>query len=107
MRRAIVTTAATLAVVASAVAASAGAEDVPDYEPTPESLNQHDAPEWFEDAKLGYFIHWGPYSVPAYAPPSGGNAYAEWYWTELNNGGSPTQQRLRVHAPAPLREWCS
>ncbi len=93
MRRAVVTTAATLAVVASAVAAPAGAEDVPDYEPTPESLNQHDAPEWFEDAKLGYFIHWGPYSVPAYAPPSGGNAYAEWYWTELNNDGSPTQQR--------------
>ena len=23
-------------------------------------------PEWFQDAKLGMFFHWGPYSVPAY-----------------------------------------
>lgn len=23
-------------------------------------------PEWFADAKFGIFIHWGPYSVPAY-----------------------------------------
>ena len=21
-------------------------------------------PEWFRRAKLGFFIHWGPYSVP-------------------------------------------
>ena len=25
-----------------------------------------DAPEWFRDAKLGLFFHWGPYSVPAF-----------------------------------------
>lgn len=25
-----------------------------------------EAPEWFRDAKFGIFIHWGPYSVPAY-----------------------------------------
>jgi alpha-L-fucosidase len=28
-------------------------------------------PEWFSDAKFGIFIHWGVYSVPAYA--------GEWY----------------------------
>ena len=28
-------------------------------------------PEWFADAKFGIFIHWGPYSVPAYD--------TEWY----------------------------
>ena len=36
------------------------------------------APGWFADAKFGIFIHWGPYSVPAWAPvgtyfPSGIN----------------------------------
>ena len=67
----------------------------PDYTPDPESLRKHKAPKWFEDAKLGYFIHWGPYSVPAFAPPSGGNAYAEWYWNELNRPGSPTWERHR------------
>lgn len=27
---------------------------------------RREAPEWFRDAKFGIFIHWGPYSVPAY-----------------------------------------
>ena len=35
------------------------------YESNWNSLDQHPIPEWFEDAKLGIFIHWGPYSVPA------------------------------------------
>ncbi len=38
------------------------------YQPTRESLRQHPVPEWFEDAKLGIFIHWGLYSIPAFAP---------------------------------------
>jgi alpha-L-fucosidase len=25
-------------------------------------------PQWYEDAKFGIFIHWGPYAVPCYAP---------------------------------------
>ena len=67
-----------------------------DYEPTEESLARHSSPGWFDDAKLGFFIHWGPYSVPAFAPPDGGGArdgsdvYAEWYWYEMNHPGSPT-----------------
>jgi Alpha-L-fucosidase len=32
------------------------------------SLNQHQVPKWFQEAKLGIFIHWGLYSVPAWAP---------------------------------------
>ena len=41
------------------------------YEPNWESLTQYTVPGWFQDAKLGIFIHWGVYSVPAF-----GN---EWY----------------------------
>jgi alpha-L-fucosidase len=40
------------------------------YQPTTESLRKHKAPQWFEDAKFGIFIHWGPYAVPA---------FHEWY----------------------------
>lgn len=40
------------------------------YQPTTESLRTHKVPQWFEDAKFGIFIHWGPYAVPA---------YHEWY----------------------------
>ncbi|MDN5211753.1 alpha-L-fucosidase [Fulvivirgaceae bacterium BMA12] len=41
------------------------------YQPNWESLKKYETPEWFCDAKLGIFIHWGPYSVPAFG--------SEWY----------------------------
>ena len=46
------------------------------YENNWESINSRPVPEWFEDAKFGIFIHWGLYSVPAYAPKG---HYSEWY----------------------------
>ena len=52
------------------------------YEATWESLDRRACPDWFRDAKFGIFIHWGVYSVPAWAPK--GN-YAEWYWSSLGN----------------------
>jgi len=36
------------------------------YEPNWESLRAYTVPEWFKDAKLGIFIHWGVYAVPAF-----------------------------------------
>lgn len=51
---------------------SVSAKDAVDFQPNWESLSQHtEAPEWFQDAKLGIYFHWGVYSVPAH-----GN---EWY----------------------------
>ncbi len=50
------------------------------YQPTWESLAQHnEEPDWFQDAKLGIYFHWGVYSVPAYAN--------EWYprWMHFEN----------------------
>jgi alpha-L-fucosidase len=41
------------------------------FEPTWESLKAYQAPDWYQDAKFGIFIHWGLYAVPAF-----GN---EWY----------------------------
>jgi len=49
-------------------------------EPNWESLNQRGYPQWFQDAKLGIFIHWGLYSVPAYASKEG---YGEWFYRGL------------------------
>ena len=38
-----------------------------EYEPEWKSLARHkQAPEWFRDAKLGIYFHWGPYAVPAF-----------------------------------------
>ena len=72
------------------------------YEPDWLSISQHPLPRWFDDAKLGIFIHWGLYSVPAWAPPSGElgkvdpkqwftrNPYAEWYLNTMKIKDSPT-----------------
>lgn len=77
------------------------------YLPTEKDLKTHTSPEWFNNAKLGIFIHWGLYSVPAYAPTKGSirdimdndrrdwfknNAYAEWYLNTMRIKGSPTYE---------------
>ena len=49
-------------------------------QPNWESLNERGYPQWFQDAKLGIFIHWGLYSVPAYASKEG---YGEWFYRGL------------------------
>lgn len=54
------------------------------YENNWESLNARPVPAWFEDAKFGIFVHWGLYSVPAFADRT---KYAEWYWYNLKHDG--------------------
>lgn len=46
------------------------------YEYNWESIKTAPIPEWFDDAKFGIFIHWGPYSVVGHK--RGGRGYAEW-----------------------------
>ncbi len=79
------------------------------YEPTLASLDRHPLPQWYADAKLGIFIHWGLYSVPGWAPlvhPTHdfsspdyilNNPYAEWYLNSMRLEGSPTQAYHREH----------
>ena len=60
------------------------------YQPNWESLDRRPIPAWFGAAKFGIFIHWGVYSVPAYAPVIPGKlAYAEWYWHAITEGQKP------------------
>lgn len=58
------------------------------YEANWESLDQRPSPQWYVDAKFGIFIHWGVYSVPAFAAVNvkDENPYAEWYWNSLTEG---------------------
>lgn len=55
-----------------------------EYQPTWESLDSRPVPSWFKEAKLGIFIHWGPYSVPAWSPKG---TYSEWYQYWLQTKG--------------------
>jgi len=55
-------------------------------EPRWESIDLRSTPAWFEDAKLGIFIHWGVYAVPSFAPRTEVSTYARysaWYWKRL------------------------
>ncbi len=50
-----------------------------------ETLRARPYPEWFTEAKLGIFIHWGVYSVPSWSGPED---YAEWFLRGLQTGDS-------------------
>lgn len=68
-------------------------------------------PRWFDDAKLGIFVHWTAASVPAFAPvgPSpfaqadefgwehamAHMPYVEWYQNSMALDGSPVQRHHR------------
>lgn len=45
------------------------------YEQNWESLAQHETPQWYKDAVLGIYFHWGPYSVPGFGCWGGRNMY--------------------------------
>lgn len=73
------------------------------YFATWESVQSHTVPDWYDDCKLGIFVHWGAYSVPAWAPPTCqlgeidgdenwfcNNPYAEWYFNSINVRRGPT-----------------
>ena len=47
----------------------------PLYDGSWESLQKMPVPAWFDDGKIGIFIHWGPYSAIGYR--KGGRGYAE------------------------------
>jgi len=78
------------------------------------NIHRRNPPQWFQDADFGIFIHWGIYSVPAYAPVETesydvilreqspdylfkNQPYAEWYKNSMAIAGSPAQQYHREH----------
>ena len=65
------------------------------YENNWESLNSRKVPEWFGKAKFGIFIHWGLYSIPAYAPIKD---YAEWYGYSCNMENPETEAQAKYKA---------
>ena len=42
------------------------------YTPDWESLDSRPLPTWYDEAKIGIFLHWGLYSVPSFG--------GEWFW---------------------------
>jgi len=64
----------------------------PKFEATWESLKQFQTPDWYENGKFGIFIHWGVYSVPAFAN--------EWYARNMYVQGSPEfEHHVKTYGP--------
>lgn len=62
------------------------------YKDTWESLQQYRVPDWYEDVKFGIFIHWGIFSVPAFAN--------EWYSRNMYIQGSPEyEHHIKTYGP--------
>ena len=54
------------------------------FQPTWDSLNQYEFPEWFRDAKFGIWAHWGPQ-----CEPEQGDWYAREMYMQYNKKGEP------------------
>ncbi|MDR2484009.1 MAG: alpha-L-fucosidase, partial [Treponema sp.] len=64
------------------------------FKPTFESLRAFECPSWFRDAKLGFWSHWGPQSVPMFGDWYARNMYIEGtpqYCYHLRHYGHPSQ----------------
>ena len=58
------------------------------YKPDWDSLATHPVPAWYGEKRLGIFLHWGPFSVPA---------YHDWYARNMYMKGSPEYEHHLKH----------
>ena len=78
-----------------------------DFTPSPNSLSKHETPQWYNDAKFGIFIHYGPYAVPGWGNSTPYESYSEWFWWYSTRRGvhedadrsSFYEYRLRTFGP--------
>ena len=61
------------------------------YEPTWESLDSRPTPIWYDNAKFGIFMHWGPYSVPGIV--------SEWFWAYWKGGNKEILEFMKNNFP--------
>lgn len=66
------------------------------FSPNAESLRQIGIPEWYADAKLGIFIHWGVYAVPAFG--------SEWYPRKMYDP-TTADHKHHIETYGPLSEF--
>jgi len=85
----------------SAAASSLDIEKGP-FQATRESLKAYTAPEWFRDAKLGLWAHWGPQSAPEQGDWFAQRMYLEGtpvYKWHVENFGHPSKSGFKDVIP--------
>ncbi|XP_022692539.1 alpha-L-fucosidase-like [Varroa jacobsoni] len=61
------------------------------YRPTWESLDTRPAPNWFDRAKIGIFLHWGVFAVPSFN--------GEWFWYYWKSGDKASMKFMQDNYP--------
>ena len=61
------------------------------YEPNWASLDSRPLPAWYDGAKIGIFMHFGPYSVPSYQD--------EWFWNWWRTGHPDIVKFMKDYYP--------
>ena len=51
-----------------------------EYNTSWDSIDSRPLPTWFDDSKIGIFIHWGVFSVPSYGNGTDPASGSEWFW---------------------------
>jgi alpha-L-fucosidase len=64
---------------------SEASERIVPYDPTWESIDSRPLPSWYDEGKIGIFIHWGVYSVPSYIN--------EWFWWSWKHDNSSAHDK--------------
>lgn len=86
-----------------------------------EDLQDRQVPDWYDGGKFGIFIHWGIYSIPAYAEKGQHfpdllkndfenlikhNPYVEWYWQNMRvEGSSAAAFHKENYGDAPYEDF--
>ena len=67
------------------------------YTPDWNSLDSRPLPQWYDDAKVGIFLHWGVFSSPSYG--IGTSIEASLFWLYWKNNASEIMQYLKQNYP--------
>lgn len=94
----IVTLPAALAILGCSMACAQGNSSAVPFQPTWESLQRYECPEWFQDAKFGIYAHWGPYSAAQ------GDQNTDWYSRNMYVPGH-ANNKLHLKNFGPVSEF--
>ena len=61
------------------------------YQPTWDSLDTRPLPAWYDEAKVGIFLHWGVFSVPSFG--------SEWFWYAWVNNDTGVVDFMKKNYP--------
>lgn len=61
------------------------------YSPDWKSLDSRPLPAWYDEAKIGIFMHWGVYSVPSFG--------SEWFWANWDGNTTKYVQYMNKNYP--------